>query len=174
MTELQQNMGRISNFFTLIYMNIVKTIRETENPTQSTFLVGDYIHKTYMVPRLLNGKRLSNYLHKLLTDPNLELKLNRLKPKKWKKHYQDGGQDLNALYFYPDECDWARLSIISNGTGFSRCYIFVYLMLLDLGVLKLSENRTLRYNPLKIGLPEVLGSVLMNKSTQMLTRTIQT
>jgi len=155
-------------------MNTVKTIKEPERSTQSTFLVGGYIHNKYMLPRLLKGKALSYYLHKLLSDPDLEYKLSRLKPRKWKKHYQDEGQDLNALYFYPNECDWARLSIISNGTGFSRCYIFVYLMLLDLGVMKLAINRTQYMNPQDIGLPRVYCNVLMDKKIQMLTRIIRT
>jgi len=155
-------------------MNTLKTIRQPDNPSQSTFLVANHIHEIYMVPRRLKGKWLTHYLHRLLSDPELEYKLSLLKPKKWKKHYQEEGQDLQALFFYPDECDWARLSIISNGTGFSRCYIFVYLMLLDLGVLKLPENRTEGTNPQKIGLPVILCSVLMDKSEQILTRTIKT
>jgi hypothetical protein len=155
-------------------MNTVKTIKASPKSTQSTLLVGDHIYKTFMIPRLLKGKRLTNYLHKLLSDPNLEYKLNLLKPKKWKKHYQDEGQELNALYFYPDEFDWARLSIISNGTGYSRCYIFIYLMLLDLGILKLLNDRTKGNTQPQIGLPKVLCRILMVEKEQILIRTIQT
>jgi hypothetical protein len=155
-------------------MNTVKNIKKPENPTQSTFLVGNYFFKTYVEPRSLKGKFLSYYLHKLLKDPQLEHKLRLLKPMKWKKHYQDEGQDLQALYFYPDEADWARLSIISNGTGFSRCYIFVYLMLLDLGVLKYIIDGTQVKNSQNFEIPKILSRVLMDKNIQLLTRTMQT
>jgi hypothetical protein len=155
-------------------MNTVKTIPEPRKSSQSTFLVGNYIHKMYMMPGLLKGKRLAYYLQKLLEDPDLEYKLSRLKPKKWKKHYQDDEQDLVPMYFYPDECDWARLSIISNATGFSRCYIFVYLMLLDFGVLKLPKNTTKVTKPQEIGLSWIKCLIFMDGREQLLTRTIQT
>jgi hypothetical protein len=155
-------------------MNTVKTIPTPPKPSQSTFLVGDHLFKKYMEPRLLKGKRLTHYLSKLLEDPYLEYKLSLLKPKKWKKHYQDDGQNLSALYFYPDECDWARLSIISNATGFSRCYIFVYLMLFDLGVLKLPKNITRGADIQEAGLPMLFGKVFMDERAQILKRTIQT
>jgi hypothetical protein len=67
-------------------------------------------------------------------DQQLEKKLAMLKPNKWKKHYQSEGQDLQRINFYPDEADWAHLSALSNATGFSRCYIFVFLMLLNGGL----------------------------------------
>jgi hypothetical protein len=155
-------------------MNTIKIIPAPAKPSQSTFLIGDRFYKMYMLPRLLKGKRLTHYLHKLLEDPQLEHKLSLLKPKKWKKHYQEEGQDLNALYFYPDECDWARLSIISNGTGFSRCYIFVYLMLLDLEVLKVPKNITKGTNSQEIGITRFFCKIFMDEREQILARIIQT
>jgi len=92
-------------------MNTLKSVPAPTKPSQSTLLVGDHYNKMYMLPRSIKGQRLADYLHKLLEDPLLEHKLSLLKPKKWKKHYQAEGQDLTALYFYPDECDWARLSL---------------------------------------------------------------
>jgi len=155
-------------------MNTVKTIREPAKPSQSTLLVGNYFYKKYMEPRLLKGKALSFYLHKLLEDPDLEYKLSLLKPKKWKKHYQDEGQDLNSLYFYPDECDWARLSIISNGTGFSRCYIFVYLMLLNFGILKLPDDRTQRSIFPYLTIFNLHCSIFLDERRKILTRALRT
>ncbi len=105
-------------------------------------LFGTWLMESVLKPRALKGRRLSAYLHKLMSDPELQFKISLLKSKKWKKQYQPDGQDLVPVYFYPDECDWAQLGLISNASGFSRCYIFVYLMLLDLGILKLPENRT--------------------------------
>jgi hypothetical protein len=173
-TELLLITGKRSSFFTLLFMNTVKTIPAPAKSTQSTLLVGNHFYKMHMMPNLLKGKRLSEYLHNLLKDPDLEYKLNLLKPKKWKKHYQDDGQDLEVLYFYPDESDWARLSIISNVTGFSRCYIFVYLMLLDFGILKLPENRTKDNFSLEVGLTRLHCSILIDERDKILIRTIQT
>jgi hypothetical protein len=155
-------------------MNTVKTIRAPSQSSQSTLLVGDYFFKKYMVPRSLKGIVLASYLHKLLEDPQLEYKLSLLKPKKWKKHYQDEGQDLVPLYFFPDECDWARLSLISNATGFSRCYIFVYLMLLDFGFLKLPKNTTQWFNPKDLDISQILCKVFIDERALLLVRTIQT
>jgi hypothetical protein len=155
-------------------MNTVKTIKTPSQPSQSTLLVGTYFCKKYIFPRSLKGKVLASYLHKLLKDPDLEYKLSLLKPEKWKKHYQDGGQDLVPLYFYPDECDWARLSLISNATGFSRCYIFVYLMLLNFGFLKLSKNITQWLNPDDNNISRILCKVFMDEKALLLVRTIQT
>jgi hypothetical protein len=155
-------------------MKIVKTISAPENSSQSTLLVGARFIEMHMKPRSLKGKRLSWYLYKLLCDPELEYKLSLLNSKKWKKEYQEEGQNLVPLYFYPNERDWAQLSIISNATGFSRCYIFVYLMLLDLGILKIQKNITKGDKPTEIKLSKVFCSVFIDEMRLLLIRTIQT
>jgi hypothetical protein len=154
-------------------MKIIKTIPAPEYPSQSTFLVGDQFIEMYMKPRFLKGKRLSWYLNKLLCDPQLEYKLNLLKPSNWRKIYQEEGQDLVPLYFYPDEYDWARLSIISNATGYSRCYIFVYLMLLDLGILKIKKNITKEDAPVEVKYSQVFCRIFIDEREQILVRTIK-
>ncbi len=57
------------------------------------------------------------YLHKLLSDLLLEYKLNL---KNGKNSIRILVSLLFRFIFFPDECDWAQLSLISNGTGFSR------------------------------------------------------
>ncbi len=129
---------------------------------------------TVLTPRSLKGKRLAMYLRRLLSDPDLAYKLSHLKPKKWKKQYQDNGQDLVPVYFYPNEADWAYLSILSNGTGFSMCYIFVYLMLLDLGMLKLpKKNITKGVIHLIIKNSQIYCSVILNKKGKKLRRILK-
>jgi len=155
-------------------MHIKKEIRAPVKSTQSSLLVGQMIYQKIMEKRGINGKILASYLHRLMADPLLERKLSLLKPKKWKKHYQDEGQDLIPVYFYPEECDWARLSIISNATGFSRCYIFVYLMLLDLGVLKLPENRTQWTESIELKISQVTCSIFLDERRKILIRGLKT
>jgi len=110
----------------------------------------------------------------LLQDPALELTLSHLKPPKWKKSYQAEGQDLVPLYFYPNECDWARLSLISHAAGFSRCYIFVYLMLLDLGVLKIPNNGTRFKKIPEIRFSNFLCSIQLDETEKILKTIIKT
>ncbi len=114
------------------------------------------------------------YLSKLLNDPLLEFKLSFLKPRRWKKEYQDGGQNLVRVNFYPDERDWGRLSAISNAMGFSRCYIFVYLMLIDMGVIALNNGGTPPAKGSNTWNPVISGTISVDVITRRLTRTLQT
>jgi hypothetical protein len=123
-------------------MKQIRQIEKSVFPSQSTFLVSEKFLIRFINPRALKGKKLAAYLHRLLFDSQLFYKLSFLDSQKWKKVYQSEGQNLQRLDFLPDESDWARLSIISNSTGYSRCYLFVYLMLIDMGVIKLAEYGT--------------------------------
>lgn len=105
--------------------------------TQSTFLIGNCTIKDYIVPKRLTGKRLTSYLSHLLNDRELQSKLRRLKKPGIKKRYQKTNQNLKPIYFYPKDNDWIFLSYLSHSTGYSRCFLFVYLMLIDMGVLKI-------------------------------------
>jgi hypothetical protein len=105
--------------------------------THSTFLVGKEFFHRFIKPNFSKRKDIAIYLHKLLHDPRLDYKLSFLNSTKWKKVYQSGGQMLQRVHFVPDDSDWARLSIISHASGHSMCFIFVYLLLLDMGYLKL-------------------------------------
>ncbi len=155
-------------------MKADKSVSMPEKPSQSTLLFGSHLNETILKPRGMKGKILALYLHRLMSDPNLEYKLSFLKPKKWKKGYQEAGQDLVPVYFFPDDCDWARLSIISYASGFSRCYIFVYLMLLDLGILKLPENITIENYPKSINITKLICCIMMDERKKILRRTLKT
>ncbi len=116
---------------------------------------------------------LASYFQHLLDDPLLEYKLSFLKSHKWKKVYQSAGQDLRRVNFYPDERDWARLSAMSNATGFSRCYIFVFLMLVDMAVISLKNGGTKPYFVKRAWNPLTFCSVLLDSRDRNLTRTLQ-
>ena len=77
-----------------------------------------------------------------MRDPFLENKIGKLESKKWKVAYQAGGQNLQKINFYPDEKDWAKLSILSASTGFSRCFLFVFLLVIDLETIPSDDGGT--------------------------------
>mgnify|MGYP005856904545 FL=1 len=78
-----------------------------------------------------------------MEDPQLEYKISFLeRTGKWKKQYQEKGQNMVRVNFYPDDRDWGKLAAISNATGYSRCYIFVFLLLIAMGVICLANGGT--------------------------------
>jgi hypothetical protein len=151
-----------------------RTINAPSKSGQSTLLVGSRYYERYMITNYPGGRRVALYLHYLLNDSMLEYKLSFLKPQKWKKSYQEPGQGLEKVFFYPDECDWARLSILSNATGFSRCFLFVFLMLIDKGVIRLPENIT-QFSFSRIYDPgKIHCIVIMDPGLKKLKRILQT
>ncbi len=143
-----------------------------------------YGRSTLLIPedyfnRFIRNKRIGRigivyFVRQLLNDPQRDYKLSFLNSRKWKKKYQEKGQRLVRVNFYPHEDDWARLSVLSNATGFSRCYIFVYLMLLYLGVTRLDDGGTPptlregKWNPV------TLCSIILDSRMRKLTRKLQT
>lgn len=95
----------------------------------------------------LSLKGFRDLLHTLMKDPLLWDKMSLLESDKYTKTYQADGLDLVAVKFYPFPEDWCELSALSNGSGFSRCYIFVYLLEYYLGKRKFTLGVT---NPRKI------------------------
>ena len=88
-------------------------------------------------------RALSAYLSILMDDPQLEYKPGFLeRTGKWKRQYQDGEQSPVRVNFYLDDRDRGRLSAVAHATGFSMCYIFVYLMPVSMGVLSLENKET--------------------------------
>jgi len=107
------------------------------NDSVSTLLISSSLASYLNHAVLKNKKSLKVYFHKLMSDPDLSIKLKRLRSSKWKCQFQSAGSDLIRFNFRPSRDDWAKLSILSHGSGFSRCYIFVFLMLIDLGLMRL-------------------------------------
>ncbi len=152
---------------------------------RETHIPGPYYGRsTLLIPveycdRYIRNKRIGRigityFVRQLLNDPERDYKLSFLKSRKWKKQYQAEGQGLARVNFYPHEDDWARLSLLSNATGFSRCYIFVYLMLLHFGIIRLDDGgthptlRQAKWNPI------TLCSIKLDSRFRKLTRILQT
>jgi hypothetical protein len=51
--------------------------------------------------------------------------------------FQDEGQDLRKFSFRPDDEDWFELGILAYGSGVSRCWLFSYLLSLELSGISL-------------------------------------
>jgi len=49
--------------------------------------------------------------------------------------YQEEGLDLQKFCFRPDDADWFELGILAYGCGVSRCWLFSFLVELDLSLL---------------------------------------
>ena len=47
--------------------------------------------------------------------------------------YQDEGLNLRRFSFRPNPADWFELGILAYGLGVSRCWLFSYLLKLELG-----------------------------------------
>ncbi len=152
--------------------------RETHIPGpyygRSTLLIPEEYYDRYIRNKRIGRIGITYFVRNLLNDPHRDYKLSFLKSRKWKKKYQEKGQRLARVNFYPHEDDWARLSLLSNATGFSRCYIFVYLMLLYLGVAHLGNGgtpptfRQEKWNPI------TLCSIILDSRLRKLTRKLQT
>jgi hypothetical protein len=152
--------------------------REPYYRTRSTLLIPEeYLKRFFWRSPYIKVSHwaLASYLASLMDDPQLEYKISFLeKTGKWKTQYQEEGQGLCRVNFYPDDRDWGRLSAIANATGYSRCYIFVYLMLIAMGVISLEDGGTPppwlkgHWNP------EVFCSIGVDAVTRKLTRILQT
>lgn len=146
--------------------------------TRSTLLIPKSYFKRFFwrSPYLKIGHHaLSSYLAGLMNDPMLDFKLGFLeRTGKWKKQYQEEGQELCRVNFYPDDRDWGRLSAIANATGYSRCYIFAYLMLIAMGVISLEDGGTSPSWVKGHWNPEVFCTICVDAATRKLTRILQT
>ena len=55
--------------------------------------------------------------------------------KKPKLTYQEEGLELQRFSFRPDDADWFELGILAYGCGVSRCWLFSFLVTLELSLL---------------------------------------
>ena len=152
--------------------------REPHYRSRSTLLIPESYFKEFFwrSPYIkVDQWAIAGFLSMLMNDPLLDYKLGFLeKTGKWKKQYQEEGQELCRVNFYPDDRDWGRLAAIANATGYSRCYIFVYLMLIALGVIILRSGGTQPSGTRAHWNPVVFYSVTVDAATRNLTRILQT
>lgn len=59
-----------------------------------------------------------------------------------KIRYQERGGALRKVSFRSSLSDWGVLSGLSAGTGLSRCYIFVLLLMIDLGLIEIAPTKS--------------------------------
>jgi hypothetical protein len=153
-------------------------IREPYYSTRSTLLIPESYYKRYFwrSPYIKIGHwPLTTYFTSLMNDPLLEYKLSFLEKRgKWKKQYQESGQNLVRVNFYPSDRDWGRLSAISNATGYSRCYIFVFLLLIAMGEISLHYGGTQPSWPEGHWNSVVICCISVDAATRKLTTILQT
>jgi hypothetical protein len=150
---------------------------EPHDRSRSTLLIPMVYYRRYFwrSPCIKIGDwPLAVYLSALMSDPQLEYKLRFLRSGKWKKQYQAEGQNLVRVNFYPDDRDWGRLSAISHATGFSRCYIFVFLMLIALGEISLDYGGTPLSRKEGHWNPVIICLISVDCVSKKLTRILQT
>jgi hypothetical protein len=83
-----------------------------------------------------NGlRRLVDKYRGFLASGNLPL---QSKPK---LTFQDEGQDLQKFSFRPDDDVWFELGILAYGCGVSRCWLFSYLVSLELSGISMLVSR---------------------------------
>jgi hypothetical protein len=152
--------------------------REPYYRTRSTLLIPESYFKEFFwrSPYIkVDQWALAGFLGMLMDDPLLDYKLSYLENTgKWKKQYQEEGQELCRVNFYPDDRDWGRLSVISSATGFSRCFIFVYLMLIVMGVISLESGGTQPSRVKGHWNPVAICSISVDAAFRKLTRILQT
>lgn len=139
---------------------------------QSTLLISSSLLEALSDELFRLKISLRDFLHLLLSDRDLWRKMELLKSGKFTKTYQSTGLGLVPVKFYPLPEDWCELSALSNGSGFSRCYIFVYLLKYYLKILSLDEVTTQKVNKDNKA-QAVFCRVKMDRNQRILRRTIK-
>jgi hypothetical protein len=115
---------------------------------------------TLLIPMELNGD-FQSLLEKYQGDLSIYLRslLKRFRiithsglipePIKVKTEYQEKDQDLIRFNFRPTNADWVELGELALAFGKSRCWLFVYLLKLDIA----GMSRLLRKAKLSFGVP---------------------
>ena len=119
-------------------------LKEFERSTVSTLLIPRHLVEKLdlVIPSVENSntkKKLYKFkdgLKKLL-DKYRGLLARGYLPfqEKPKLTYQEEGLDLQKFSFRPDDADWYELGILAYGCGVSRCWLFSFLVELDLSLM---------------------------------------
>jgi hypothetical protein len=119
-------------------------LKEFEKSTVSTLLIPKHLVEKLelVIPYVENSKtkkksyRFKEGLKKLL-DKYRGLLARGYLPfqEKPKLTYQEEGLELQKFCFRPDDADWFELGILAYGCGVSRCWLFSFLVELDLSLL---------------------------------------
>jgi hypothetical protein len=112
---------------------VIDKLDEREN-TVSTLLIPEYLLKEFYLKNKKHKENFTVYLRKLLRRYRALTFYSDLipEPKKVKAEYQEEGLNLERVNFRPENADWIELGEIALAFGKSRCWVFVYLLKLDL------------------------------------------
>ncbi len=109
-----------------------KNIRMEENSV-STLLIPEYMHEDFRLKTKKFKGNTALYLHSLLRRFRTITHSGMIpEPEKLKTTYQERNLDLKKVSFKPRNEDWIELGELALVFGKSRCWMFVFLLKLDL------------------------------------------
>jgi len=101
--------------------------------TISTLLIPDHLLDQMKEKTQEHGNSLVVYLHNLLRMYRTLTHSGLIPiPRKVKTEYQDEGLNLHRLNFRPSSADWIELGELALAFGKSRCWMFTFLLELDI------------------------------------------
>lgn len=103
-----------------------------ENST-STLLIPEFLFDDFLLKTKKFKGNTALYLHSLLRRYRTVSYSGLIpEPEKLKTSYQDRDLNLKKVSFYPKNVDWIELGELALAYGKSRCWLFVFLLKLDL------------------------------------------
>lgn len=106
---------------------------DTLKTTSSTLLIPKSLYQGYLEKKLENGNKKSVYLRNLLWMFKTITRSGLIpEPRRLKTEYQAKDQNLVKVSFRPYNDDWIELGELALAFGKSRCWMFVYLLELDI------------------------------------------
>lgn len=109
-----------------------KNIKLEEN-TVSTLLIPESLKEAFLQKTKKYNGNTSSYLHSLLRRFRSVTHSGLIpEPEKLKTTYQDRDLNLQKISFKPKNEDWIELGELALVFGKSRCWIFVFLLKLDI------------------------------------------
>lgn len=126
-------------------------LQETEN-TVSTLLIPNHLLEDLKKKTKENGNSLVRYLSRLLKKYRTFTHSGMIPPpKKIKTEFQEEGLNLKRLSFRVRNSDWIELGELALAFGKSRCWVFTFLLELDILGLReiLSKSRLINAVPTK-------------------------
>jgi len=111
----------------------IKNMKEIEKSV-STLLIPENLIEKFLQKRLEgHGNNTSAYLRNLLSMYRIITHSGMIpKPRKIKTEYQEEHQNLKRVCFRPNNSDWIELGQLAIAFGKSRCWMFTFLLSLDL------------------------------------------
>ncbi len=99
----------------------------------STLLVPAHLIEALKEKKKEHGRQMAVYLRNLLKMYRTLTHSGMLPaPRKIKTEYQEEGLDLKRVTFRPSNADWLELGELAIAFGKSRCFVFTFLLELDL------------------------------------------